>query len=367
MEPCVRSWMVATVVKEAAVPEAAFSPGGEPAEYPFVVLVGPTGSGKSRLAIALAEALEGEILSCDSVAVYRGLEIGSAKPTRADRERVPHHGLDLFAPDEACTAGDYAQAARTALSGVKARGRLPILAGGTGLYLRALLEGLAPAPKRNEALRERLRQIAQKHGSAALHRLLKRVDPAAARLIHPHDVPKLVRSLEVSILARQPQTEQWLSGRSPLYGYSVLRIGLQPSREALYARLNERAVAMFSAGLLEETAALLKQYGQDCPALRTLGYAQARKVLEEHLSLEDAIRKVQQGHRNYAKRQLTWFRRETDLYWMTGFGDDPAIMAEALRRIREHFPSFTKAPRMASTSVNGRDIEGWSAEDTEAA
>lgn len=354
-------------MRGAVAPEAALSRGGQTADYPFVVLVGPTGSGKSRLALAFAEALDGEILSCDSVAVYRGLEIGSAKPTRADRERVPHHGLDLFAPDEACTAGDYAEAARKALAQVKARGKLPILAGGSGLYVRALIEGLAPAPKRDERLRERLRRLSQRRGSAALHRLLRRLDPCAAGLIHPNDTAKLVRSLEVSILARQSQTEQWTGGRTPLHGFNVLRLGLQPLREALYTRLNQRAAAMFAAGLLEETAALLEQYGAECPALRSLGYVQARELLAGCSSLDQAIAAVQQGHRNYAKRQLTWFRREPDLHWLSGFGDDPAIVGEALQRVREYFPRLAKAPRVFGTSVDRRGAEGWSAEDTEAA
>lgn len=161
------------------------------AGYPLVVLVGPTASGKTSLALTLAEQFGGEIVSCDAVAVYRGLDVGSAKPTAAERARVPHHAIDILNADEPSTAGDYARAARVALEEIKARGRLLIVTGGTGLYLRALLEGLAPAPPRDEELRERLRERAARHGSDYLHRLLKRVDPAAAAAIHPNDVPKM--------------------------------------------------------------------------------------------------------------------------------------------------------------------------------
>ena len=320
-------------------------------EYPLIVLAGPTGSGKSRLAMSLAEALGSEIasaptapgkiagcevVSCDSVAVYRGLEIGSAKPSPADRARVAHHGLDLFGPDTPCTAGDYARVARQALDGIRKRGRLPIVVGGTGLYLGALLEGLAPAPPRDEALRLRLRAHVERRGSASLHRLLRRADPHAASLIHPHDTPKLVRSLEVSLLGRRPQTEQWGAGRDPLRGWATLRLGLDPPRPALYARLNARAAAMFKDGLLTETAELLARYGPQCRALGSLGYAQACGVLAGALSLPEAVAATQQGHRNYAKRQLTWFRRDPAMRWLQGFGDDPVVAGQALTWVRLH-------------------------------
>ena len=194
--------------------------------YPLLVVAGPTASGKTALALRLAEELDGEIVSCDSVAVYRLLEIGSAKPTAEERRRVLHHGIDLYWPDEVCTAGDYARHAREALAGIRDRGRIPIVTGGTGLYLRALLEGLAPAPRRDEALRERLRARAERRGSNRLHRLLQRLDPRAAALIHAHDVPKLIRSLEVTLSARRPQTEQWKMGRDPLRGFDSTNVSV---------------------------------------------------------------------------------------------------------------------------------------------
>jgi tRNA dimethylallyltransferase len=300
--------------------------------YPLIALAGPTASGKTALALALAVALNGEIISCDSVAVYRLMEIGTAKPSLAERARVPHHCLDLYWPAEPCTAGDWARHARAAIADIRSRGRLPIVAGGTGLYLRALLDGLAPAPPRDEALRERLRTRASVRGSEHLHRLLQRLDPAAAKIIHANDIPKLVRSLEVTISARQPQTAQWSAGREALTGYDILRLGLAPDRKALYARIDARAATMFDRGLLQETAQLRERYGDNCRPLGSLGYAQAMQVLRDEITLEAAIAAAQQGHRNYAKRQMTWFRRESDMHWLQGFGDDACTEALSLTR-----------------------------------
>ena len=299
-------------------------------DYPLLVVAGPTASGKTALALRLAEELGGEIVSCDSVAVYRLMEIGTAKPTLEERARVTHHCLDLYWPDEACTAGDYARHAREAIVGIRERGRIPIVAGGTGLYLRALLEGLAPAPQRDDALRERLRERVERKGSAWLHRLLRRLDPRAAELIHANDVPKLIRSIEVTLAARQPQTEQWQAGRDPLRGYRVLQMGLAPERERLYARINGRAAAMFERGLVAETEMLRERFVEGCRALGALGYAQAMAVLRGEMTLDEAVATAQQGHRNYAKRQGTWFRREATIRWLPGCGDEKAVQDEAL-------------------------------------
>jgi tRNA dimethylallyltransferase len=304
--------------------------------YPLIALAGPTASGKTALALAIAEALRphggAEIVSCDSVAVYRLMEIGTAKPSLAERARVPHHCLDLYWPNEACTAGDWARHARAAIADIQSRGRLPIIAGGTGLYLRALLDGLAPAPPRDEALRDRLRSRSGPH----LHRILQRLDPTAARAIHANDVPKLIRSLEVTLTARTPQTAQWRTGRDALTGYNILRFGLAPDRAQLYDRINTRAAAMFDRGLLGETAMLRDRYGDACRPLGSLGYAQAMQVLRNEVSLAAAIAAAQQGHRNYAKRQMTWFRREPHTHWLAGFGDDASIQTEALTLARAH-------------------------------
>ena len=298
----------------------------------LVVILGPTGSGKSALAIALAQQFAGEVVSCDSVAVYRHFEIGTAKPTLQQRALVPHHLLDVAEPGQPFTAGEYARQARAAIAEIAGRQRRPIVVGGTGLYLRALLEGLFPGPQRSEQLRERLRERAQERGPAYLHKLLMRLDPAAAANIHPHDAPKIIRAVEVCLTARGPMSQLWEErGRDPLRGFRILQIGLNPEREALYARLNQRACQMFECGLIEETKSLLERYGEakSVTPLDSLGYKQATQFLRGELTREQALAATQQGHRNYAKRQMTWFRREPDVTWLAGFGGDPAVAREA--------------------------------------
>ncbi len=208
----------------------------------LVVILGPTASGKSALAVQLAQQFTGEIVSCDSVALYRYFEIGTAKPTREQRALVPHHLLDIAEPDEPFTAGEYARQARAVIHEIAQRGRLPIVVGGTGLYLRALLEGLFPGPQRSEDLRQRLRARAAKRGSPYLHRLLTRLDPEAASKIHANDLPKLIRAIEVCLSSKAQMSELWKQrGRDSLRGFQVLRIGLNPPREKLYERINQRA------------------------------------------------------------------------------------------------------------------------------
>ena len=294
----------------------------------LVVILGPTGSGKTALSIALSQQFEGEIVSCDSVAVYCGLEIGSAKPSATQRQLVRHHLLDVVAADAFYTAGDYARAARGAIAAIVGRGRLPIVTGGTGLYLRALLQGLFPGPQRSSELRERLLRRAEARGPVSLHRILKRLDPASAARIHANDLSKVMRAIEVTIAGARPMSEAWKEGRQALTGYRVLRLGLDPQRPQLYERINARARAMFAQGLAEETRDLLARYGSP-PALDSLGYRQAAQYLAGALTLEQAIAAASQGHRNYAKRQLTWFRREPGVLWLNGFGDDLAIQTEA--------------------------------------
>ncbi|HEX4039703.1 MAG TPA: tRNA (adenosine(37)-N6)-dimethylallyltransferase MiaA [Acidobacteriaceae bacterium] len=302
----------------------------------LVVLLGPTGSGKTTLSLSLGRAFSGEILSCDSVAVYRGMEIGTAKPTPAERQTVPHHLIDILPPDQPFTAGDYSRLGRQALGEITARHRLPIVTGGTGLYLRALLEGLFAGPQRSEELRIRLRAGARRHPSGWLHRVLRRLDLAAAARIHPNDESKLIRALEVCLAARRPITVAWQEGRNPLTGYRILRIGLDPPRAQLYARLDARAATMFAQGLIQETDTLLSEYGDAPRAFDALGYRQARAVLRGEWTEAKAIAATQQGHRNYAKRQLTWFRREPDVHWLPSFGDDPDLVRQARALVEQN-------------------------------
>jgi tRNA dimethylallyltransferase len=299
----------------------------------LVVVLGPTASGKTALSLALAERFGGEIVNCDSVAMYREFEIGTAKPTPSERGRAPHHLLDCVAPNSHITAGDYARQARLVLDEIKTRGRLPILVGGTGLYLRALLEGLFPGPQRSEELRERLRERVESRGSNYLHSILCRLDPAAAKKIHANDTPKLIRGIEVCLASRQKMTELWQQhGREPLRGFRVLRLGLDPDRQALYDRINRRAQEMFESGLVEETRRLLEKYGTAAGPLGSLGYKQAAQFLVGELTREQALQAAQQAHRNYSKRQMTWFRREPEVHWLRGFGDDAQIQQEAMVR-----------------------------------
>ncbi len=307
---------------------------------PLILLLGPTASGKTALSLALAQRFGGEILSCDSVAVYRHMELGTAKPSFAERALVPHHCLDLYDPTEPCTAGDYARHARESLAGIASRGALPILAGGTGLYARALLDGLHPAPQANPSLRLLLRHRAERRGPQHVHRTLQRLDPAAAAAIHPNDIPKLIRAIEVSLANRHPMTTaREHTHRDALTGYRVLRLALSPPRPTLYDRINTRAAAMFANGLVEETRRLIDRFGPECRPFTSLGYAEASAVLRSELTLDAAIAQAQQGHRNYSKRQMTWFRREATLHpthWLAALGDDPVTLTQATALIEQH-------------------------------
>ncbi|MGO8984058.1 MAG: tRNA (adenosine(37)-N6)-dimethylallyltransferase MiaA [Terriglobales bacterium] len=320
----------------------------------LVVVLGPTASGKTALALAVARRFHGEIVNCDSVAMYREFEIGTAKPTAAERAEIPHHLLDCVNPLADINAGEYARLARQVLREIAQRDRipgespstnperrrsLPIVSGGTGLYLRALLQGLFAGPQRSEELRNRLRTRVEKRGKEHLHRILRRFDPAAAERIHANDVAKVIRAIEVCVASRQStwptMTELWQQGREPLRGFRILRLGLNPQRESLYARINQRASKMFDEGLMAETEGLLRKYGEEARPLSSLGYKQAVQFLRGQIARESAQEAAQQAHRNYAKRQMTWFRREPDVHWLSGFGDDPAIQAESIAIVQK--------------------------------
>jgi tRNA dimethylallyltransferase len=228
------------------------------------------------------------------------------------------------------TAGEYARLARQTLAEIRSRKNLPIVVGGTGLYLRALLDGLFAGPQRSDELRQRLRERVEQNGADYLHRVLRRLDSGAAAKIHANDVPKLIRAIEVCLASRQKMTELWKQGRDPLTGFRILRLGLNPDRDALYARINQRAEQMFKSGIVEETARLLAKYGEQARPLASLGYRQAVQLLRGEIDSKTALQAVQQAHRNYAKRQMTWFRRELEVAWLEGFGDDPAIQQRAV-------------------------------------
>ncbi|HEY6945111.1 MAG TPA: tRNA (adenosine(37)-N6)-dimethylallyltransferase MiaA [Candidatus Acidoferrum sp.] len=300
---------------------------------PFLVaIVGPTASGKSALGAWLAERLGGEIIACDSTQLYRGFDIGTAKPKAAERRGVPHHLVDVLDPREAATAGGYRERALAVLEDMRRRKRLPVLTVGTGLYLRALLEGLAEVPQRSEELRERLRTSAEEHPSGHLHGILKRLDPHTANKIASADEQKLIRAIEVCLLARKPISEVHRTGRKPLEGWRAVKIGLVPPREKLYERIQARTTSMLEQGWMQEVQNLLKSgLEESAKPFDFIGYRELRAVLLNELSLQQAREAIQQATRRYAKRQLTWFRKEAAVQWFPGFGDETELQASVFR------------------------------------
>jgi tRNA dimethylallyltransferase len=307
------------------------------AGLPLVAVLGPTGSGKSDLALEIALEFGGEIVNCDSLQVYRHFDLGTAKLRLESRRAIPHHLIDAADPGELFTAGEYARRARTVLADITARGKIPVVAGGTGFYLRALLDGLFPGPARDQDLRDRLAaREARRPGS--LHRILKRLDPAAAAKIHPHDAPKVTRAMEVCIVTRHPVSELFLRGRDALAGYRPLKIGLDPPRDALYERLDARCRQMFESGLIEEVKHILELgFAATLKPFESHGYKQALQMLRGELTLKEAIFYAQRNTRRYAKRQMTWFRQEPGMVWLKGFGDLLEIRAAALDLVNGYF------------------------------
>jgi tRNA dimethylallyltransferase len=307
-----------------------------PSGRPLIAIVGPTGSGKSELSLAVAEKFGGEIVNCDSLQVYRYFNIGTAKLGLEERRGIPHHLLDVVDPDQPFSAGEFARRARAALAEIAGRDRLPIVTGGTGLYLRALIDGLFPGPARDEVVRRRLTQReARRPGS--LHRLLRRFDPEAAGRIHPHDVQKLVRAVEVCMLTRRSLTDEFAAGRDGLEGYRVLELGLTPPRSALYERLDLRCTLMFEGGLVDEVRRiLLLGFSPSVKPLESHGYKQALQVLRRELTLEEAVDQAQRNTRRYAKRQWTWFRRAPAMQWLEGFGEESGVREAVLDQVALH-------------------------------
>ena len=302
-------------------------------KHPLVAIVGPTASGKSALALRVAAAFSGEIVNCDALQLYRGFDIGTAKTPAGARRGIPHHLLDVLDPQMSFSAGDYARAAREAIAGISARGRLPVVVGGSGFYLRGLLEGLPALPTRDESLRARLSAREQRL-PGALHRLLRRLEPAAAARIHRHDVQKVMRALEVRLLTRAALPAP--STAIPFDGFRLLLMGLAPERRLLAEAIAARTRRMFQGGVIEEVRGLLEQglSGEEKP-FESLGYKQALAHLRGQMSREQAIEATEIATRQYAKRQLTWFRHDTRTVWLAGFGSEASIAEAAIERVRK--------------------------------
>ena len=291
----------------------------------LVVLAGPTGAGKSALAVALARLVGGEIVGADSQQLYRALDVGTAKPTPAERAAVPHHLVDVAEPGEGMDAARYAVLADAAIAGIVARGALPLVVGGTGLYLRALLHGVVEAPGRDPALRERLEAEAVRLGRPALHARLVAIDPAAAARIRENDLVRVIRALEIAAGGTLPSALHAAHAFRE-ERHRALHLALAPERAVLHARLAAIDPAA-AARILEEARALTERLGWPLPPKLPIGYAEAAAVVRGALPLADAIRQVQASHRRYAKRQLTWLRGEPGVHWLS-----PPVDVEALAR-----------------------------------
>ena len=306
------------------------------APLPLIVLVGPTSVGKSNLAIALAERVGGEILAADSMQVYRGLDIGTAKPGAEERRRVRHHLLDLVDPDQSFTAADYARLASTAIADIRRRGHLPIMVGGTGLYVRAVLRGLFDGPGEEISIRNALLQAAAKAGILPLYRRLEVLDAEAAAGIHPNDLFRIVRALEVVTIVGRPISALRAEGRKVHKAVPgrVLWFGLERERQELYQRIETRVEEMMAGGFLDEVRGLLDRgYLPALKPLRAIGYRHMVEYLEGRTKLDDTVACLKRDTRRYAKRQLTWFRHEEGLEWHRVEG--PAYIERVLGSLAE--------------------------------
>lgn len=309
-------------------------------QHPIITIVGPTASGKSDLALSIAEAFNGEIVNYDSVQVFRYMDIGSAKPTIEERRRVPHHMIDIREPIDVFTAGDYQREARAILDDLRLRGKIPVLVGGTGLYLRALTEGLFAGPTRSVHLRARLEVLAARHGREYLHRLLQKLDRAASERIMARDMPKIIRALEVRLETGKPLSEHLANEpRQPLSGFDIHTIGLNPSRSESVLRIDERVRRMFEAGFVEEVRSLLDRgVPPTAKPMGAIGYRHILEKLESVDSWDDTIGMIQRDTRRYAKRQMTWFRKLPGTTWFDGFGNNPDIAEKIHRQLQLLLP-----------------------------
>jgi tRNA dimethylallyltransferase len=306
-----------------------------PSETPVIAIVGPTASGKSTLGIEVALQLNGEIINCDSVQVYQEIQIATAKVPLAERKGIPHHLIDFVSPSVNYTAGQWAREAVNIIDAIESRGRVPLLVGGTGFYLRALRHPFFVSPPTDESLRQRLTQIRERHGPEHLHRLLNRIDPSAAQQLFPRDWPRVQRALEVRVQTGKSIVDQQPDRPEPHESSRRLRIlALNPPRAELYERINERTEDHFRAGLVDEVRDLLARgVPASSSALGAHGYRRVVEYLQGQRTLESAIEQTKLDVRHYAKRQLTWFRHEADVEWFAGFGEQNDILRSVLESL----------------------------------
>jgi tRNA dimethylallyltransferase len=291
-------------------------------ERPVVAILGPTATGKSALALAIAERYEGEVISCDSTAVYRGFDIGTDKVPIAERRGIPHHLVDIVEPTDAYTAARYSRDAARAIAEIHERGRVPLIVGGTGLYYRALTRGLFPGPARHAELRNRLESIARRRGVVFLHRMLRRVDPESGDRIQPRDQKRIVRALEVFLVTGRTLTSHFASTTSPISGMTIVAVGLRLPAAVISARVTRRVDAQFDQGLLDEIRGLLRRgIPESAHPFSGLVYRQALEHLRGVRDEQSTRALIAQENRRYARRQLIWFRKEPNLVWFDGPGE----------------------------------------------
>ncbi len=285
---------------------------------PILAIVGPTATGKSALAMALAQRLGGEIVNADALQVYRGFDIGTAKPGLAARGRVPHHLIDILDPAERYSAGEFARRAREAIAEIQGRGRVPLVVGGSGLYLRALCEGLSPMPPSDPEMREALRQRLEAEGLAPLREELRRLDPVTAQRLAAGDTQRVLRALEVALVSGRPLSSWTAEQPFGTQGIATIRVGLTLPRGILYDQIAGRVTHMLEAGWLDEVETLLRQrLSPALPAFQAIGYRQLVRYLEGTVSLELAVEDIVRETRRFAKRQETWFRKEPEVAWFS--------------------------------------------------
>jgi tRNA dimethylallyltransferase len=321
------------------------------------VVAGPTAVGKSSFAVAVAEEIGGELVNADSVQLYRELDIGTAKPTPEQRERVPHHLFDVLDPDEESNVADYVEMASDAIAEIRERGRLPIVVGGTGMYIRVLVHGIFDAPEPDETIRQRYKAIAAEKGSPHLHEKLEQIDPELADKVHPNDAVRIIRGLEVFEQTGKPLSVHQREHRFQKPNFDALKVGLLRPRQELYDRINRRAEQMIDEGLVDEYRGLIERgYDRELKPLQSLGYRQMGEHVFDDVPLQEAVASMKKHTRRYAKQQISWFRSEPGLQWaLAPVCEDGALPVD----VRHALETFSEGgtPGMEWADLEPYDVE----------